>query len=115
MKSVDIDDEKTPKEVVRKLKKPNKLVEFRSRAGRTALKVSGENCERAISAVMKICRVEDVKRSVDGCTFRVKSKHLGKIIALLDNLCYDYKIIDNSGIAPYALSVVMRPGYGVIS
>lgn len=59
---------------------------------------------------MKICRVDDVKRSVDGCTFRVKSKHLGKIIALLDNLCYDYKIIDNSGIAPYALSVVMRPG-----
>lgn len=110
LKSADIDDEKTAKKVVRKPKKPNKLVEFRSRVGRTALKVSGENCERAISAVMKICRVEDVKRSVDGCTFRVKSKHLGKIIALLDNLCYDYKIIDNSGIAPYALSVVMRPG-----
>lgn len=110
LRSADINDEKTAKKVVRKPKKPNKLVEFRSRVGRTALKVSGENCERAISAVMKICRVEDVKRSVDGCTFRVKSKHLGKIIALLDNLCYDYKIIDNSGIAPYALSVVMRPG-----
>lgn len=110
LKSADIDDEKTAKEVVRKPKKPNKLVEFRSRVGRTALKVSGENCEMAISAVMKICRVEDVKRGVDGCTFRVKSKHLGKIIALLNNLCYDYKIIDNSGIAPYALSVVMRPG-----
>lgn len=109
-RSADIDDEKTAKEVVRKPKKPNKLVEFRKRVGRTALKVSGENCERALSAVMKICRVEDVKRSADGCTFRVKSKHLGKIIALLDNLCYDYKIIDNSGIAPYALSVVMRPG-----
>lgn len=109
-KSVNIDDEKTAKDVVRKPKKPNRLVEFRRQVGRTALKVSGENCERAISAVMKICRVEDVKRSVDGCTFRVKSKHLGKIIALLDNLCYDYKIIDNSGIAPYALSVVMRPG-----
>ena len=91
--SGDIDDEKTAKKVVRKPKKPNKLVEFRRQVGRTTLRVSGDNCERALSAVMKICRVEDVKRSADGCTFRVKSKHLGKIIALLDNLCYDYKII----------------------
>lgn len=98
------------KDTVRVRKKPNMLVALRARVGASTIMVRGENSQRAIGAVMKICRVDGVKTSQDGCTFVVKSKHLGKIIALLDNLCYDYKIIDNRGIAPYALSVAMRPG-----
>ena len=70
------------KDTVRVRKKPNMLAALRARVGASAIMVRGENSQRAIGAVMKICRVDGVKTSQDGCTFVVKSKHLGKIIAL---------------------------------
>ncbi len=108
------DQRQTPQ---KKRKKPSRISVFRAKVGNSTLQVRGDHAERVLCALSKICRIENVRRNEQGVVFQVKSKHLGKIIALLDNLCYDYKIIDNRGIAPFAVSAIVRPGLvaGVIA
>ncbi len=85
--------------------------------GYVCIEIYGENAVRGISAISKICTVRSVKRLDDGMTFRVEGKQCDKIIALLDNLCYDYKIISVGGFAPVLARTLARVGIliGVIA
>lgn len=78
--------------------------------GKTQFEISSKNGVKALVAVSKICRVFDVQSFDKGVRFCVNSKQCGKIIALLDNLCYDYKIIKIGGVVPFALRSVARVG-----
>lgn len=102
--------EKDTKSVKRKTRKPSKWRMLISRTGKTNIFVSGANAVRAVSAISKMYRVENVSVSREGAAFFVQSKHCEKIIALLNNLCYDYKIIGNSGIMPRAMLTIARAG-----
>ena len=84
--------------------------------GYTGIFVKGRNGVKTLGALSKICRVKNVAISDDGVSFEVSSKHRGEIIALLDNLCYDYKIIRVSGALPFAINMLARLGFaaGVI-
>lgn len=76
-----------------KRKKPNRLQVFAQKIGNVQMLIKSQNGAKVLCAISKICNVNEVKECEEGVTFCVKSKHLSKIIALLDNLCYDYKII----------------------
>ncbi len=78
--------------------------------GKTQFEISSKSGVKALVAVSKICRVFDVQTFDKGVRFCVNSKQCGKIIALLDNLCYDYKIIKIGGVVPFALRSVARVG-----
>ena len=69
-----------------------------------------KNGVKALVAVSKICRVFDVETLNNGVRFCVNSKQCDKIIALLNNLCYDYKIIKIGGVVPFALRSIARVG-----
>lgn len=84
---------------------------FARRFGRTAFFVSGKNGARVLGALSKVCSVKNVAFASDGVTFDIPSKHRGQIIALLNNLCYDYKIIGVKGTLPLAVSAVTRLGF----
>jgi len=79
--------------------------------GFTGILVKGRNGVKALGALSKICRVKNVAISDDGVSFEVPSKHRGEIIALLDKLCYDYKIIRVSGAIPFAINLLARLGF----
>ncbi len=78
--------------------------------GKTQFEISSKNGVKALVAVSKICRVFDVEMLNNGVRFCVNSKQCDKIIALLDNLCYDYKIIKIGGVVPFALRSIARVG-----
>lgn len=91
-------------------RKPSKWKAMISRAGKTQIFVSGANAVRAVSAISKMYRVENISVSKSGVEFFVESKQCEKIIALLNNLCYDYKIIGISGLMPRTMRTVARAG-----
>lgn len=78
--------------------------------GKTQFEISSKNGVKALVAVSKICRVFDVETLNNGVRFCVNSKQCDKIIALLSNLCYDYKIIKIGGVVPFALRSIARVG-----
>lgn len=81
-----------------------------AKTGKTRILVYGKNSVRAVHAISKSFRVEDIVNQIDGVEFSVQSKHCGKIIALLDNLCYSYKIVKIYGILPKSLLILSRVG-----
>lgn len=95
------------------LLRPNLMLSLSKRVGQTRIFVRGKSAVRALAAISDICRVEDVKTTDEGLSFFVPAKVCDKIIALLDKLCYDYKIIDNRGIAPLAFRALARVGLTV--
>ncbi len=95
------------------LLRPNLMLSLSKKVGQTRIFVGGKSAVRALAAISEICRVEDVKTTDEGLSFFVPAKVCDKIIALLDNLCYDYKIIDNRGIAPLAFRALARVGLTV--
>ncbi len=88
----------------KKAKKRSRLLVFAEKFGKVQLEIKSKNAVKALCAIAKICVVSEVKEGVDGVRFCVKSKHLSKIIALLNNLCYDYKIIKIGNFARIALN-----------
>lgn len=78
--------------------------------GKTQFEILSKNGVKALVAVSKICRVFDVETLNNGVRFCVNSKQCDKIIALLNNLCYDYKIIKIGGVVPFALRSIARVG-----
>lgn len=84
-----------------------------SHHGDTVFFVNGKNGVRVLGALSKICSVRNVNISADGVAFEVKSKHRGQIIAILNNLCYDYKIIKSKGAFPFAINTLGRLGFVV--
>ncbi len=91
-------------------KRPNRMSVFASKLGKTEIFVKGKNGVRALGAIMKICVVSDVRTASDGIRFYIPSKVCPKIVALLDNLCYDYKIIRVSGALPRLARLLVRAG-----
>lgn len=84
-----------------------------AKRGETVLFVNGKHGVRVLGALSKLCSVKNVVISSDGVQFEVPSKHRGQIIALLDNLCYDYKIIKVKGAFPLAFNALSRIGFAV--
>ncbi len=82
-----------------------------SKYGSTAFFVNGRNGARVLGALSKICSISKVAVSKDGVSFEAPSKHRKQIIALLDNLCYDYKIIRTGGPLPFAINTFARLGF----
>lgn len=73
--------------------------------------VEGKNGVRVLGALSKICSVRNVSVLKEGISFEVPSKHSDEIIALLNNLCYNYKIIRNTGVMPFAINMIARFGF----
>ena len=84
-----------------------------SHFGDTVFFVSGRHGVRAVGALSKICTVKNVGITSDGVQFEVPSKHRGQIIAILNNLCYDYKIIKTKGAFPFAINAIGRLGFAL--
>ena len=91
-------------------KNRDRMHKMLSKFGKTQFEITSKNGVKALVAVSKICRVFDVQKFENGVRFFVDSKHCHKIIALLDNLCYDYKIIKIGGLVPFALRSAARVG-----
>ncbi|MDE6059982.1 MAG: sporulation protein YqfD [Clostridia bacterium] len=81
--------------------------------GDTVFFVNGKNGVRVLGALSKICSVRDVAILSDGIRFEVPSKHRSEIIALLNNLCYDYKVLKNIGALHFAINTLARVGFAV--
>lgn len=84
---------------------------FSERFGKSVFFVYGKNGVRVLGALSKVCKVSDVGISGEGVRFEVPSKHRKQIIAILNNLCYDYKIIKNRGALPKAVNAAARLGF----
>lgn len=101
--------------VEREIKLPSidytrKMRRLGAKRGETVFFVGGKHGVRVLGALSKLCSVRDVKILPDGVQFEVPSKHRGQIIALLDNLCYDYKIIRVKGAFPFVFNAAARFG-----
>lgn len=83
---------------------------FVNRFSKVEMQINGKNSAKALIAISKICKVENVKNGEDFLRFCLDGKHLSKIIALLQNLCYDYKIVNIGGMLPSVASVLSRVG-----
>lgn len=99
-----------PKRRSKSIKRRNRMFVLVSKYGYTRIHVESRTAVRALSAIGKIARVWDVEILSDGVDFSVPSKVLSKIIALLDNLCYDYKIIRRGGAMLAAANAIARFG-----
>lgn len=103
--------EKKPSVITKILQKHRDRISVLSQKfGKVQMCVFGKNAARALLAISKISKVEKVDDFSGGVRFFVDGKHLSKIIALLQNLCYNYKIINIYGCAPSALRLLFRAG-----
>ena len=104
-------DENIEKEAVKPRKMiENPLLKYAKRVGKTKILVKGANAVRAVSAISKTYKVEGVCVLKEGVAFLVSSKHCDKIIALLSNLCYDYKIVNSQGALVRVMHALARVG-----
>lgn len=94
-------------------KRSNRLSKFISKLGYTKVFVEGKNGYKALAAISKICRVSDVNVASDGVSFLIPSKVCLHIIAILDSLCYNYKIINSIGALPRFARTATRIGFAM--
>ena len=85
--------------IAKKNKYRNRISKIERKFGKTQIEIYGENAVKALSAISKIAKVEKVAVGKQSTSIFVESKQCHKIIALLQNLCYDYKIINIGGVA----------------
>lgn len=83
------------------------------RRGTTVMFVAGKYGVRVLGALSKVCAVKNVTVLSDGVQFEVPSKHREQIIALLSNLCYDYKILRIKGLYPLTFNALSRAGFAL--
>ncbi len=103
------------KKARKRKKRPNRISKFLFKYGKTRLFVYGKSAVKALSVLSKVCKIEDVKIFSDGVSFLLPSKVLNQILALLNNLCYDYKILNNVGVAPALAHALTHVGIIVAS
>lgn len=94
----------------RRKKYADRLSKIEGRLGKTQIEVRGSNAQKALSAISKISKVEKVESTKEYTRFFVESKQCHKIIALLQNLCYDYKIINIVGVSSSIFRAFARAG-----
>ncbi len=80
------------------------------RYGRVVFEVEGMNFSRLINALNRETDLKNVSVKGRVLRFDARAKHCGKIIAILDRLWYDYKIIKVYGSAPLAFALAKRGG-----
>ena len=96
--------------IAKKKKYRNRISKIESKFGKTQIEIYGNGAVKALLAISKIAKVEKVVTS-NGCTsFFADSKQCHKIIALLQNLCYDYKIVNIGGVSPAIFRSLTRVG-----
>ena len=83
----------------RRKKYADRLSKIEGKLGKTQIEVRGVDAQKALTAISKISKVEKVESTKEYTRFFVESKQCHKIIALLQNLCYDYKIINIVGVS----------------
>lgn len=83
---------------------------FRQKHGWTVVRINSKNAQRVLGELAKVTKIKVFASSEDGVEIAFKSKHLGQIIAILQNLCYDYKIIKIIGAVPSFLALASRLG-----
>lgn len=110
IKRREIDGENKRKNSALIKKYADRIFVFARRFSSVKLCIYGNNGQRALIAISKICTVWGVEKREDSVCFWVDGKHLSKIIALLKNLCYDYKIINIGGVLPKVASLLGRVG-----
>lgn len=88
----------------------DRLSKIESKLGKTQIEVRGDNAQKALTAISKISKVEKVESTKEYTRFFVESKQCHKIIALLKNLCYDYKIINIVGVSSSLFRAFARIG-----
>lgn len=88
----------------------DRLSKIESKLGKTQIEVRGGNAQKALTAISKISKVEKVESAKEYTRFFVESKQCHKIIALLQNLCYDYKIINIVGVSSSLFRAFGRSG-----
>ncbi len=94
----------------KKPKKPNRLLVFAQKHGKTKIEIRGQNAHRVLTNLSCVTPLTHVE-SLDGkVTFFVNSKHCDKIVAILHKLCYDYKIIEIIGAVPSFARTLVRIG-----
>ncbi len=101
----------------RRRKYADRLSKIEGKLGKTQIEVRGSNAQKALIAISKISKVEKVESTKEYTRFFVESKQCRKIIALLQNLCYDYKIINIVGVSSTVLRLLARTGIflGIVS
>lgn len=105
---IDVENKRKNNALIKKY--ADRISIFARRFSRVKLCIYGNNGQRALIAISKICTVWGVEKREDSVCFWVDGKHLSKIIALLKNLCYDYKIVNIGGVLPKVASVLSRVG-----
>ncbi|MEG2274682.1 MAG: hypothetical protein RSC44_05045, partial [Clostridia bacterium] len=73
------------------------LKKLAERFGKVQFEVVGVNFARLISSLSRDFKIEKAVTNGNVLTFFVGAKHSDKIIAYLDSLCYNYKIIYRVG------------------
>lgn len=94
----------------RRKKYADRLSKIEGKLGKTQIEVRGGNAQKALTAISKISKVEKVESTKEYTRFFVESKQCHKIIALLQNLCYDYKIINIVGVSSSIFRAFARTG-----
>ncbi len=88
----------------------DRLSKIEGKLGKTQIEVRGHNAQKALIAISKISKVEKVESTNEFTRFFVESKQCHKVIALLQNLCYDYKIINIVGVSSTVFRSLSRTG-----
>ena len=96
--------------IAKKNKYRNRISKIERKFGKTQIEICGENAVKALSAISKIAKVEKVAVGKQSTSIFVESKQSHKIIALLQNLCYDYRIINIGGVSPAIFRSLTRAG-----
>lgn len=91
--------------------KKSRIDNFISKLGKTRIFVEGSNGVRAVSVISKTYKVSNTKYVNNGIEFSIDSKHLSKIIALLNNLCYHYTIVNMYGAPMHIARSLTRVGF----
>ena len=91
-------------------KHPSRLQVFANRYGTAHILIGSKNAVKVLPRISAEHIVKVIKSDENGLIVAVKSKHLSQVIAILQNLCYDYKIIKIIGAVPSFFNLVSRLG-----
>ncbi len=91
-------------------KKRSALQKMAEDRGICRFEVEGLNLARLLGTLGTRYGVTDVRVGGRQMRFSVSGKHRADVIALLDNLCYNYKIIKIEGGAPLVANLLKRVG-----
>ena len=94
-------EDKVPQKRPSALKKyVDRIRIFVGKFGWTVAKINSKSASRVLGELGKVTRIKVLSQEESCLAIAFKSKHFCQIIAILQNLCYDYKIIKIIGVVP---------------